>query len=285
METRYLARPEGRVAYDEQGAGPLVVCVPGMGDIRAEYRALAPQLVAAGFRVVTLDPRGQGESDARWADYSVAAVGGDIVALARALNAGPAYLVGTSMAAGAAAWAAAEAPELVAGIVMISPFARDTMPMWQGRILYATLFAPLFSGPWGPAMWRRYLTTLYPSGRPDDLAAHLARVEANLREPGRMRALRAMLAASKDASGRRLGRVTSPTLLVFGTKDRDFAAPEAEARTLTSMLGGPARTELVTGAGHYPHAEAPDQTGPLVVGFLRELRDRARRGSEAAHGA
>ena len=26
--------PTGRIAYDDQGKGPLVVCVPGMGDLR-----------------------------------------------------------------------------------------------------------------------------------------------------------------------------------------------------------------------------------------------------------
>lgn len=276
METRYLALPTGRIAYDDQGTGPVVMCVPGMGDIRAEYRLLAPQLLAAGFRVITLDPRGQGESDARWPDYSVAAVGADMAALARALNAGPVYLVGASMAAGAAAWAAAEAPELVAGIVMLSPFARDTMPMWRARLLYATLFAPLFSGPWGPAMWRRYLTSLYPTGAPDDLTPYLARVEANLREPGRLRTLRAMLAASKGAAGRRLGRVIAPVLLIFGTKDRDFASPATEARTLAALISGPSRVELIAGAGHYPHSEMAAQTGSLITGFLAELRDQTR---------
>ncbi len=287
METRFLALPEGRIAYDDQGTGPVVICVPSMGDIRAEYRLLTPQLVAAGFRVVTMDIRGHGETDVRWSDYSVAAIGADMVALARELHAGPVYLVGDSMAAGAAVWAAAEAPELVAGVVMISPFARDTMPYWLGRILYATLFAPLFSGPWGPAMWRRYLTTLYPTGHPDDLPQYLARVEANLRAPGRMRALRATLAASKDSARRRLGRMTAQALVIFGTKDRDFASPETEARTLTGLLGGPSRVEMVAGAGHYPHAEMAERVGPLVAGFLAELRDQARPAGmgEATHGA
>ena len=43
---------------------PLVVVVPGMGDRRQTYRFLAPQLMAAGYRVDALDPRGQGESSA-----------------------------------------------------------------------------------------------------------------------------------------------------------------------------------------------------------------------------
>jgi len=38
----YLARPGGRIGYDVAGAGPLVVLVPGLGDLRAGYRFLAP---------------------------------------------------------------------------------------------------------------------------------------------------------------------------------------------------------------------------------------------------
>ncbi|OUC04926.1 hypothetical protein RY27_30400, partial [Litorilinea aerophila] len=124
MSTRYLDVADGFLAYDDQGEGPLVVCVPSMGDLRAEYRYLVPQLVDAGYRVVTLDVRGHGESSVGWTDYSVAGVGSDLVALLRALDGGPAVLVGTSMAAGAAVWAAAEAPELVAGLVLVGPFVR-----------------------------------------------------------------------------------------------------------------------------------------------------------------
>ena len=54
MNTQFLKRPEGTIAYDDTGSGPLVVCAPSMGDC-AEYRFLAPQLVAASYRVVTMD--------------------------------------------------------------------------------------------------------------------------------------------------------------------------------------------------------------------------------------
>ena len=47
-ETSYLSRPEGRIGYDVAGGGLLVVLVPGMGDLRAGYRFLAP---ACGRRV------------------------------------------------------------------------------------------------------------------------------------------------------------------------------------------------------------------------------------------
>src|SRR5436305_1694412 len=98
--TRFLQRPEGRIAYDLEGTGPLVVCVPGMGDLRAEYRFLRDRLVAAGFRVATMDVRGHGESDTSFGDVAPAAIGSDIVALLTELGE-PGFVVGTSMAAAA----------------------------------------------------------------------------------------------------------------------------------------------------------------------------------------
>lgn len=65
METRFLERPQGRLAYsDYGGAGDLVLMLPGMGALRREYRYLAPRLRAAGDRAVTADLRGHGESSA-----------------------------------------------------------------------------------------------------------------------------------------------------------------------------------------------------------------------------
>lgn len=278
MTTRFLDVAGGRLAYDDQGEGQVVICVPGMGDIRAEYRLLTPQLLAAGYRVVTLDVRGHGESSVRWPEYSAAAVGADVVALARSLNAGPVVIVGASMAAGSAVCVAADAPELVAGVVLISPVARNTLPLWRARLMNAML-APLFTGPWAAPTWIAYLRTLYPTAQPADFEDYLRRVRANLREPGRMAALRGLMSATQTASQQRLGRVKAPALVVMGSKDRDFPNPEAEARLIGASLGRPARVEMIAGAGHYPHAEMPAQVGPMIVSFLNEARE------VAAHGA
>jgi len=51
VSDRYITRPEGRVAYDVAGRGPLLVLVPGMGDLRGSYRFLAPALRQAGYRL------------------------------------------------------------------------------------------------------------------------------------------------------------------------------------------------------------------------------------------
>jgi pimeloyl-ACP methyl ester carboxylesterase len=142
MVTQFFDVADGKLAYDSSGSGPLVIAIPGMGDLRRGYRFLTPQLVAAGYRVVSLDVRGHGESSIQWPDYSVASIGQDILALVRAVDAGPALLIGNSMAAGAAIWASVEAPELVKAMVLLGPAVRGEVSS-TFRLLLAALFAAL----------------------------------------------------------------------------------------------------------------------------------------------
>ena len=53
----FLEVEGGTIAYDDVGPrdGQVVVCVPGMGDVRQEYRFLAAKLVERGYRVITID--------------------------------------------------------------------------------------------------------------------------------------------------------------------------------------------------------------------------------------
>lgn len=252
---------DGWLAYDDEGTGPLVVQVPSMGDLRQEYRFLTPQLVAAGFRVVSLDLRGLGASSVGGRDFTVAGVGQDLAALITSLGAGPAAVVADSMGAGAAVWLAAERPDLVSRLVLMGPFVRGVQP-WFMKALYMALF----SGWWGAAMWAGYYTSLYPSRKPADFKAYTKRLKANLKEPGRLKALRAMLRASKAASEARLPRVKAPALVLMGSRDPDFPDPRAEAAWVGAQLKAP--VHIVEGAGHYPHAEFPEETAAAIRGFL-----------------
>ena len=152
-----LDRPGGRIAYSLSGDGPLAVCIPGMGDLRQVYRFLAPALNEAGVRVAAMDLRGHGDSEATFDSYNDVAAGSDAVELVKKLG-GPALLVGNSMGAGAAVWAAAEAPELVAGLVLLGPFVRNP-PV---NPLAAAMFRLALLRPWGPAAWYAYYASLYP---------------------------------------------------------------------------------------------------------------------------
>ena len=262
----FLDRPGGRIAYADEGSGPLVVMVPGLGDLKEEYRFLAPELVEAGYRVVTMDIRGHGKSSVNWSDHTSAALGSDVVALVEHLGAGRATVVGTSMGAGAAAWAAAEAPEAIGGLVLIGPFVRDVPLPWWKNALFRAVVRTAFVGPWGPAAWGMYYASLYPTAKPADFESYKAALVANLKEDGRMAALQAMLAAGKADVEERLGDVRAPTLVVMGSKDPDFDDPAAEAETVAGLLRG--SVQVIDGAGHYPHAEMPEATAPAILGFL-----------------
>jgi pimeloyl-ACP methyl ester carboxylesterase len=263
--TRFLDRPEGRLAYDLAGtSGPLVVCVPSMGDLRSEYRFLSARLVAAGFRVLSLDVRGHGESAISFTDYTAAAIGSDVVALLEALDE-RAFIVGTSMAAAAAVWAAAEVPKRVLGLVLSGPFVRDVPVNPLLTFLMRLMMLPL----WGRAVWVLYYKLLYPSGVPADFAHYQALLRANLREHGRFEAFRAMMFASKAPCEARLPEVKARTLVVMGSKDPDFPKPAVEAQLVADRLSG--QVFMADGCGHYPHAEQPDLVAPRLIEFFQEV--------------
>ncbi len=263
---RFLDRPGGRIAYTDEGAGPLVLMAPGFGDLKEEYRFLAPKLVAAGYRAVTMDLRGHGQSSTGWRDHTCAAAGADMLALIRHLDAGPAIVIGNSMSGGSAAWAAAEAPDAVAALVLIDPFARNVPVAWWKAALFGVLMRTAFVGPWAPAVWAAYYASLYPTKKPADFATYKAALVANLKEPGRMAALQAMMRTDRSDVEPRLGAVRAPTLVVMGSRDPDFDDPQAEAETTAGLLHG--RAAMIAGAGHYPHAEMPEETAAVILDFI-----------------
>ena len=267
LPTRFLQIGDSRLAYDDtDGDGPLILAIPGMGDLRSQYRHLRPALVAAGYRVVTMDVRGFGESSAHWDDYSAHAVGRDALALIGHLGAGSAVILGNSFAAGSALWAAQDAPETVRGVVLLGPIVRDQ------KVPAAAKFALSlgFAGPWRTWFWTTYWNSLFPDRKPVDHAEVKAALMRNLREPGRMDALRTMIALSKADTAAILPKSRVPALIVMGTRDPDFPDAVAEAEQLADMLH--AETLLVEGSGHYPHTELPEKVAPEMLAFIGRLR-------------
>jgi pimeloyl-ACP methyl ester carboxylesterase len=192
--------------------------------------------------------------------------------LIRHLGVGPATIVGTSMGAGAAAWAAADAAADIGGLVLIGPFVRNIPMSWPRTALLQTVVHTAFVGPWGPAAWGMYYASLYPTAKPADFDRYKARLVANLKEPGRMAALQAMLAATKSDVEARLREIRTRTLVVMGSKDPDFPDPAAEAKIIAGLVNG--TFTMIGGAGHYPHAEMPEMTAKVILDFLGG-RDRA----------
>jgi pimeloyl-ACP methyl ester carboxylesterase len=266
--SKHLARPEGRLAYDLHGDGPLVVCLPGMGDLRTTYRFLVPALVEAGYRVATMDLRGHGDSDATFSSYDDEALASDAIALIEELG-GPAYVVGNSMGAGAAVIAAATRPELVSGLVLIGAFVRDPR---IGRFTSA-LIRLLMWPPWARLTWKAYLPRLYAGTKPTDFDAYRDSVIEAMRAPGRTRAFSRTTRTSHAPAEARLPQVKAPALIVMGAVDPDFPDPRGEAEWIASRSDG--EIVVVDDAGHYPQSQAPEVVNPAVVAFLHGLRSDA----------
>ena len=259
-----LQRPEGTIGYDDAGgAGTLVIAAPGMGDLRQVYRHFIPEATKRGLRLVTMDLRGMGESSVDWPDYSDAAIGADMLALAHHLASGPAFLVGNSLTASSAVIAAVEDPSAVAGLVLIGPFARDVpVPGWQKLLFRMTL-----SPPWGKGAWVSYYRKqMYPGDKPLDHNDYVGQLKANLSEPGRYKAFHSLAFNSHAESESRFERVECLIFVIMGIVDLDFLDPEAEARSFTEILGGELR--LIDGAGHYPQAQAPEQVADAIASFV-----------------
>jgi len=269
MPTHYLRLPDGTIAFDDQGQGPLVLCVPAAGDLRSEYRFLIPQLTAAGYRVVTMDMRGQGETSTSWPEYTDAALGSDMLALIKHLGAESAFLIGTSKATGGALQAALQEPSRIRGLVLIGAQVAAPRSALLTKVMTSILLFPL----WGVALYSFYFPRMYPQARPADFKEHLVKVKAMLKEPGRLRALRLLFSESSGATYTRHFQVQAPVLILVGSRDPDFKHPEQEARTLAERLPH-ARVQIMEGAGHHLQVEVPEQTAQSILAFFAEVEQQ-----------
>ncbi|ARU50595.1 alpha/beta hydrolase [Cellulosimicrobium cellulans] len=285
----HLARAEGRLAYTDEGTGPLLVASPGMGDLRATYDDVAPHLVAAGYRVVVMDLRGHGDSDTTFSTHGDEATASDYVALVEHLDAGPAVLLGSSMAASAAVIAAAERPDLVRGLVLLDGFLREPSSPAKLRAM-RVLYRLALARPWGAAFWASFYGSLNKGRTPARLADHQAAIRAHLSEPGRLRSFRDLtLQLDHRVVEPRVAHVEAPALAIFGALDPDYADPAAEAAWAQESLG--ATTLVLPEVGHYPQLQAPEEVVAATLAFLAGLPDDAarpagarREGSEGTRG-
>jgi pimeloyl-ACP methyl ester carboxylesterase len=273
--TEFMEVPGGRIAYQVVGQGPLVVLSPGMANTRSSYRFLAPLIANAGYRVASVDLRGHGESSTGWDSYRHADTAGDLIEVIKQLR-GPAVIVGQSFSGGAATIAAATHPDLVSAIVEIDPFTRPAEINVSALLRNAAyrrggLLLARFLVTGSVTAWSKYLNVAYPGRKPADWDTWLAELQANLREPGRVKAAQSMAKSKLVGATALLASVGCPALVLMGSNDSDWADPEAEAAAIIDLLpAGLGRYEMIESAGHYPHAQYPQQVADIVVPFLAE---------------
>lgn len=112
-----------KIHYQQTGQGPDVVLVHAFTSNLAIWMLTGlVERLASDFRVTTYDLRGHGVSEVPPSGYTSAEMVEDFAELHRALELGPAFLVGHSFGGVIAMHAAAEHPEMVAGVIVADSY-------------------------------------------------------------------------------------------------------------------------------------------------------------------
>jgi 3-oxoadipate enol-lactonase len=245
---------------DGPADAPVLLLGPSLGTTTELWAPQVPAL-AARFRVVRYDHRGHGRSPVPPAPYTLAELGGDVLAVLDTLGVGRAHVAGLSLGGMVSMWLAANAPDRVDRLVVVCSSARLGPPdMWADRAAAVRAgglerIADAVIGRWFPpdfghrapevvAAFRAMLTSTPAEG----YAACCGVIETMDLEPD-------------------LPRITAATLVVAGLADG--ATPPAHARRIADAVPG-ARLALIAGAAHLANVARPELVTQLLVDFLNE---------------
>ncbi|MFO1077843.1 MAG: alpha/beta hydrolase [Planctomycetota bacterium] len=256
---------QGRtIHYTQQGEGPGVVLIPGLGSGVRLFGTLPRRFARAGFRCCAIDPVGlQPSSPLPGGVYDFAQAALDVLAVAATLP-GPVALVGTSLGGKVALQAAATQSADAHRLVMLCSSALRTargvrIYRWFERLctevpgdLLGDLTAPFLFGATFLEERAAVVDDIVRSTKPSDEGRAFMRAQAQ---------------ALQAFDGRGLcARVPWPTLCLAGEEDTLTLPREVEA---TAALVPGARYECVPRAGHSLLLESAAAFDRLVD-FLRE---------------
>lgn len=247
------------------GTGPSLVLLHANGGDQRDFAAIEPRLVESGWRVTTLDWPGHGRSP-RSAPETAVGFGDTLIDVLEELG-GRHVLLGNSVGGFAALRAAAHAPDVVGGLVLVSP--GGFTPRWPG----ATLACRVIGSPAVAPRAYRSLPRLYLRDRGPAVTAAIARAEEASRSAPNTEVFasvwRSFTDAEHDARPLAAG-VRCPALLCWGTRDPILPWRIDGRRARTALPDA----EVVTfeGAGHQPFIERPEEFLDRTRSFLSRLR-------------
>ena len=268
-------------AGEERAGGGTVVLLHGFPQHWYAWRRVVGDL-AVDHRVVCLDMRGFGWSDAPKRGYDTGTRVADVLAVMDALGVGKARVIAHEFGAWTAFMLCLRAPERVSHLLALNvvhpwPPHRRLLPQAWRYWYTSPLEAPLL----GRFVLRhmpgftRYLLRkgiADPAARDDAAIAEFVRAAG---ERGRARAGEAMhrAYALRDIPGLALGRyrglrLSTPTRILAG--ERDFAL-SPRAVTGAGDHADDLTVEVIAGCGHFVHEERPD----AVVRAAYELFGKA----------
>ena len=226
------------IRYLAAGEGPPLVLLHGAGDNSLDWRWVLPAL-ARKHRVYAPDLPGSPDSARPAADYSPAFFERFVAAFVDALGIGPATFVGNSLGGLIALRLALSEPARVRALVLVdgAGLGSAVNPLFTSVNvpLLGEAAIPFWRTPVGAYQraWGRtaLLFAHSPKSVPREWLAEQCRLA---RSPGyleaHLTALRALVGpfGQREVMVDRLGLLETPTLVVWGTRDRVF--PESHAR-------------------------------------------------------
>jgi 3-oxoadipate enol-lactonase len=241
---------------------PVLVLTGSLGTRRSMWAPQARAL-AGRFRVVCCDVRGHGDSPVPMGPYSIADLGGDLLALLDHLELQRAYLCGLSIGGMISMWVAAHAPARVERLIVCCTTARfGPAAAATYRERAQTVRADGLEG-LADGVLERWFTPEFAAERPEVVARMRAELAAT---PAEGYAACCEALAGLDLSAE-LSRITAPTLVIAGARDQ--ATPPAHGEAIAAAVAG-ARFVSLPDAGHLASVQSPEPVTAWCERFLAE---------------
>lgn len=267
-EETWVERPDGtRLRVRVAGSGPTVFLAHGFGLTMLEWNIVAEMLVAKGYRVITFDQRGHGQSTIGKDGVGSLQMAGDYLAILEQLDIHDAILVGHSMGGFVAIAGLLDVPGLtdrVKAVILFATFSgsitkgsmqnKAQIPMIKSGILKSMLSSGLVA--------KAFSKSIY-GDNPDPAALSMF---VEIFKAQDLKSLVPILKAFGDEDrGDRLSQIKKPTIVICGRKDS--TAPPWQSERLSTSIEG-ATMVWVEGAGHMVNWEAPE----ALVDAIESLR-------------
>ena len=252
--------PNGsRLHYEQLGdsSGHPIVFLHGWPDSWFSFSAVAGRLPNP-YRCLLLDQRGFGDSDRPQQGYEIHDLAADVVAFLDAVSIDRVSIVGHSMGSFVARCAAIRFPERVDHLVLIGSGWSGSNPVT--REVLASLRD--FADPVSAEFARDFQASTVFAPVPGDFFDRI--VAESLKLPARLWG-EIFGGVIRYDDVKELGRITAPTLLMWGERDALFPGDDQD-RLVRAIPR--ARLRTYRNIGHCPNWECPDIVAADLDAFL-----------------
>jgi pimeloyl-ACP methyl ester carboxylesterase len=262
----YAPSDGARIAYEETGDGEPLLFIHGLGYDRHGWGPL-PSLLAEDFRVVLVDNRGVGESEATEGPYTVAQLAGDAVAVLDHAGIESAHVFGVSLGGFIAQELALSHRSRVRKLVLCStsPGGSNAHPM-PARGVDAFRSFPTLEREAGLRLMAENSLGDHGVRERPELIEEIYAYRLHRSPP--IASWQAQLAAAVAFDAyERISQIDTPALVIHALADT--VIDSRNGGLLAQRIPG-ARLELIPDRGHLVMWENGALLAPIVRDFLRE---------------